>query len=26
MSVDRLDIYYGKRLAVDKVTMPFRET
>jgi len=25
MSVDSLDIYYGKRLAVDKVTMPFRE-
>jgi phosphate transport system ATP-binding protein len=25
MSVDCLDAYYGKRLAVDKVTMPFRE-
>ena len=25
MSVDSLDVYYGKRLAVEKVTMPFRE-
>ena len=25
MSLDCLDAYYGKRLAVDKVTMPFRE-
>jgi len=25
MSVDSLDTYYGKHLAVDKVTMPFRE-
>jgi phosphate transport system ATP-binding protein len=26
MSVDSLDVYYGKRLAVEKVTMPFRES
>ena len=25
MSVDALDVYYGKRLAVEKVSMPFRE-